>query len=88
MEGHAETCVERYCDLAQKDASSLQQVAPPCLDDHRILVEDYETTGQVSAVCAQIVLNCLYMTRLGRPDLLWSVDTLAQSGTMLVANRC
>ena len=35
MEGHAETCVVRYCELSKKDVSSLQRVATSCIDDHR-----------------------------------------------------
>ena len=54
MEGHAEESVERYCELAKKDVSSLQQVATACIDDHQIPPEDYATTGALSAVCAQI----------------------------------
>ena len=67
--------VERYCDTAQKDVSTLQQVATPCTDDHQIPLEDNETTRELSAGCAQVVLRCLYLERRGRPDLLWSVDT-------------
>ena len=44
---------------------------------------DYETTGELSAVCAQIVLKCPYLARVGRPELLWSVRTLARSVTTL-----
>ena len=51
MEGHAEKCVERYCALARKDVSSLQQVATPCIDDHLVPPEDHETTRELSALC-------------------------------------
>ncbi len=27
-------CVERYCELAEPDVSSLKYVATPCIDDH------------------------------------------------------
>ena len=37
--------------------------------------------GEISAVCAEIVLKCLYLARTGRPDLLWSVNTLARTVT-------
>ena len=80
-EGHAEQCFERYHEFGQKDVSTLQQVATPCMDDHQIPLEDYETTGELSAVCAQIVLKCLSVARIGQPDLLWSVITLARSVT-------
>ena len=34
MEGIAENCVERCCEVAEKDGSTFQQVATPCTDDH------------------------------------------------------
>ena len=34
-----------------------------------------------SNTCSQIVLKCLYMARIGRPDILWSVNKLARSIT-------
>ena len=33
MKGHVETRVERYCEVAKKVASFLQQVEIPCMDD-------------------------------------------------------
>ena len=56
-------------------------MATPCIDDQLIPREEYETTGVLSAVCAQTGLKCLYVARIGRPDLLWSVNTLARSVT-------
>ena len=35
----------------------------------------------LSNACSQIVLKCLYLARIGRPDILWSVDKLARSIT-------
>ena len=35
----------------------------------------------VSQVCSQIVLKCLYLARIERPDILWSVNKLARSIT-------
>ena len=81
MKGHAEKCFERYCALATTSVSSLQQVATPCIDNHSIPPEEYETTGELPAVCAQRVLTCLYLARIGRPDLLWFVNTLTRSVT-------
>ena len=34
-----------------------------------------------SKVCPQIVLKCLYLARIGRPDILWSVNKFARSVT-------
>ena len=35
----------------------------------------------MSHVCSQIVLKCFYLARIGRPDILWSVNKLARSIT-------
>ena len=35
----------------------------------------------MSKVSSQIVLKCLYLARIGRPDILWSVNKLARSIT-------
>ena len=37
--------------------------------------------GELSQVCSQIVLKFLYLARIGRPDILWSVNKLARSIT-------
>ena len=34
-----------------------------------------------SPVCSQIVLKCLCLARIGRPDILWSVNKLARAIT-------
>ena len=61
---HAENCVERYGELAHKVVFILQQVATPCIDDHQILPEGYETTEELSALCAQMFLECLFCARI------------------------
>ena len=81
MEGHAEKSVERYCELAHKKAEELYTVSSPCLDDHHTKKEELASVGELSEVCSQIVLKCLYLARIGRPDILWSVNKLARSVT-------
>ena len=77
MEGHAQKCVERCC----KTIYQLHEVSTPCLDDHHVKPEDPEIVGEWSNTCSQIVLICLYMARLGRSCLLWTVNYLARSVT-------
>ena len=43
--------------------------------------EEMKSVGELSQVCSQIVLKCLYLARIGRPDILWSVNKLARSIT-------
>ena len=81
MEGHAKKCVERYCELANKTTQQLCKVSIPCTDDHHIKEEELKSVGELSKVCSQIVLKCLYLARIGRLDIPWSVHKLAPSIT-------
>ena len=81
MEGRAKKCVERYCELANKTTQHLCKVYTPCLDDHQSNEEQLKSVGELSDVCSQIVLKCLILARIGRPDILWSVNKLARAIT-------
>ena len=81
MEGHAKKCVERYCELANKTTQQFFKVATPCFDEHQFKEEEMGSVGKLSNVCSQIVLKCLYLVRIGRPDILWSVNKLARAIT-------
>ena len=43
--------------------------------------EETKSVGELSQVCSQIILKCLYLARIGRPYILWSVNKLARSIT-------
>ena len=81
VEGHAKKCVERYCELANRTTQQLYKVSTPCIDDHHFKEEELKSVGELSKVCSQIVLKCLYLARIGRPDILRSVNKLARSIT-------
>ena len=81
MVGHAKKCVERYCELANKTTQQLYKVSTPCIDDHHFKEEETKSVGELSNTCSQIVLKCLYLARIGRPDILWSVSKFARSIT-------
>ena len=40
-----------------------------------------KSVGELPHVCSQIVLKCLYLARIRRPNILWSVNKLARSIT-------
>ena len=77
VEGHAKKCVE----LANKTTLQLYNVSTPCIDDHHFKEEELKSAGELSKVCSQIVLKCLFLARIGRPDILWSVNKIARSIT-------
>ena len=71
MGGHAKKCAARYCELANKTTQHLHTVATQCLDDHQFREEENGSVGELSTVCSHIVLKCLHLARIGRPDVLW-----------------
>ena len=81
MAGHAKKCVDRYCELPNKTIRQLYKVSTPCIGDHHFKEEETKSVGELSHVCSQIVLKCVYLARIGRPDVLWSVNKLARSIT-------
>ena len=81
MEGHAKKCVEQYCESANKTTQQLYKVSTPSIDDHHFKEEEMKSVGELSQVCSRIVLKCLFLARIGRPDIPWSVNKLARSIT-------
>ena len=81
MAGHAKKCVERYCELANRTTQQFYKVSTPCIDDHHFKEEETKFVGELSHTCSHIVLKGLYLARIGRPDILWSVNKLARSIT-------
>ena len=51
----------------------------PCLDDHHFKKEELGSVGELSDVDSQILLQCLYVARIGTRDTLLSVKKLARS---------
>ena len=81
MEGHVKKCVERYCELASRTTQQLYNVLTLCIDDYHVK-EEMKSVG--------IVLKCSYLARIGRREILWSMNKLALSiknGPNLVTNE-
>ena len=81
MRGHVIQTVERYCSFAGITTDKLKAVATPNLDDHAFVESDFTEKGVLSAECAKIVLQARWPARIARPELLWTVNTLAREVT-------
>ena len=81
MEGHAKKCVERYCELANRTTQQLYKVSTPCIDDHQFKEEELKSVGECQKYALKLFWKCLHLARIGRPDILWSVNKLARSIT-------
>ena len=66
---------------SNKTSQQPYKVCTPCFDDHHFEEEEMKSVAELSHVCSQIVLKCLHLERIGRPDILWSVNKLARSIT-------
>ena len=56
MEGHDRKCLERYCELANKEVEQLFKVSSPCSDDHQLKQEEIESVGEL---WTGLLTNCL-----------------------------
>ena len=81
MCGHAAQCVDRYCELAKTNESNLKRVETPCIDDHQLSEAEFAERCVLHRECARIVLKILFLARISRPDLLYSVNVLAREVT-------
>ena len=79
-EGHAKKCVERSCELAKKQLSNYTK-SPRHAWMIINLEEENGSVGKMSTVCSQMVQKCLYLSRIGRLDILWSVNKLSRAVT-------
>ena len=81
MKEHTEQCIQRYTELANVPEKKLQSKVTPYIDDHQLASSDSSTKGILESIASRVVLKILYTAGLGRPDNLWSVNTLARKVT-------
>ena len=79
MEGHADRCVERYCELAGKEISALKRAETPCMDGFQCSPEDFLQHGRTGTNLCAGGIEMFVIHRNGRPDQLWTVSMLARS---------
>ena len=60
MEGHATKCVDRHCELAKEKTEQVDKVSNPCLDDHHIKHEEFESEEEL-----RLSKKCFSLARLG-----------------------
>ena len=81
MTGSAIQCIDRDLELTNQTRKILKKAQTPCIDDHLLPPEDFDTKGQLEKDCSKEVLKELYLARIGRPDILWPVNSLAREVT-------
>ena len=82
MVGYAEQFVDLYLDIAGLDIKSLRRVATPHVSDNGLADELYEAAGSMKAHAAKVLMKGLWLARLARPDISYSVGRLASRITV------
>ena len=80
MEGHREKFFERCCESKNERIDQFYKVSTSC-HVFREQKEELETDEELLEVCSLMVRKCLLLMRIGRPDILWSVNYLARAFT-------
>ena len=78
MKGHAKNV---WSDIASWQTEQPSNCTKSQRHAWMTIKEVNESVGELSPGCSQIVLKCLYLARIGRPDILWSVNKLARAIT-------
>ena len=75
MEGHAKKCwrIKQRNNYTKSQRHALMTINSK--------EEEKRSVGDFSTICSQIVQKCPYLARIGRPDILWSVNKLARAVT-------
>ena len=79
MESHVRKYVERYREYVNRTTQQLYEVSTSCLDDYQLREAELKSVGELSNVWSQLVLACLYLGRIGRLDISWSVNKLTRA---------
>ena len=66
-----------------KQLNSYTKLELHAFDDHLVKEKEMGSVGELSKVCSQIVVRSLYLARIGRPDILWSVNIFARAVTKM-----
>ena len=76
--------VEKYLQFSCKKESDLKTVQIPSIDDHQILLEDFESKGSLSNDAARIVMKAIYGMRFVKYRFLFVNMQLGSQTFLLV----
>ena len=81
---HGRSCKEmrgKILRTGEYNNSTMKHSRNAMIDDHQFKEEEIGSIGELPKDSSQTVLTCLYLARIGRPDISWSVNKLARSVT-------
>ena len=79
MKPFLQSCVDRYVQLAGRDAKPIKKVATPFHEERiaRPVADESEKKGVLAPIAARVLMKILFAARMARYDLLRAVQGLA-----------
>ena len=79
MKPFLQSCVDRYTQLAGRDAKPMKKVATPFHEERiaRPVADESEKKGVLAPIAARVLMKILFAARMARYDLLRAVQGLA-----------
>ena len=81
MSSYAKGIVSFYCELTGIPVEKLRKVETPCLPESQMSEEELAHEGALHNHAAKVLMRCLWLPRLARPDLSFAVQRLASRVT-------
>ena len=85
MRSYARGIVEFYCVLTGSAKSKPRNTSTPCLPESNMTDAEVASEGTIQPFAARILMQCLWISRLARPDISFAVQRLASRVTRWTA---
>jgi hypothetical protein len=77
MRSYSKGTISFYCEITGMRQEKLRKVSTPCLPENQATDEELAHEGEMHAFAARILMKCLWLSRLARPDISFAVQRLA-----------
>ena len=77
MRSYSKGIISFYCEITGMRQEKLCKVSTPCLLENQVTDEELAHEGEMHAFAARILMRCLWLSRLARPDISFAVQRLA-----------
>ena len=77
MRSYSKGIISFYCEITGMRQEKLCKVSTPCLLESQVTDEELAHEGEMHAFAERILMRCLWLSRLARPDISFAVQRLA-----------
>ena len=81
MRVYANGIVDFFCEMTRTVKEKLHAVTTLCLPESNMTDDELAKVGELSAISSRILMRCLWLSRLARPDIAFAVPRLASRVT-------